>query len=77
MDESILIDGSKLEPLICTRCNHINSATAKFCNKCGLVLDLKTVIGADNIRSKIDTLIDKLAKDPHRLEKILQIVLDK
>ncbi len=68
---------SKLEPLICSRCNHTNSAAAKFCNKCGLVLDMKTVIELDTAKDKIDVLIDKLAKEPTKLEKILQLLNEK
>ena len=64
---------SKLEPLICTRCNHTNSAVAKFCNKCGLVLDVKTVLEMDTTRNKIDMLIDKLAQNPDKLPKLLEL----
>lgn len=65
---------SKLEPMICKRCNHTNSATAKFCNKCGLVLDIKTAMEMDKARDEIDLLINRLAKYPEKLEKIISLV---
>ncbi|MGH9922011.1 MAG: tyrosine-type recombinase/integrase [Nitrososphaerales archaeon] len=63
----------KLEPVICSRCNHVNSTTAKFCNKCGLVLDIKTIIEIDSARQKVNLLIEKLTKNPEILDNILHI----
>lgn len=67
---------ASLEYRICSRCEHKNSSISKFCNKCGLCLDLKSAVELDQARSKIDVMFDKLAKDPAKLEKVLEIICD-
>lgn len=65
-------NAEKMEFRICNRCDHKNSFVSKFCNKCGLCLDIKTALELDAGRSKLDKLFDRLAKDPEKLEKIIK-----
>ena len=67
-------DKSKLEFRICDRCEYKNSFVSKFCNKCGLCLDLKTAFQLDQTRNKIDVLFEKLTEDPEKLEKVMKIL---
>ena len=61
---------SKLQPIICPRCDTINAAEAKHCNKCGGILDLKTAMEieekakqAEEVRSNSDRLMNLLLND--------------
>lgn len=72
-----------LAPKVCPSCGEINPATATFCNKCDKVIDLRTAIELDSMKSmfgelvdivfgdkKIRTRIKKLSgKDPEFVEK--------
>jgi len=64
----------KMEFRICNRCEYKNSFVSKFCNKCGLCLDLKTAFQLDQARNKIDVLFEKLTEDPEKLEKVMKIL---
>ncbi len=52
-----------LQPKECPRCQHVNSAEIKFCEKCYMALDLKTVMEMDQRRRKADDVMDKLLED--------------
>lgn len=52
------------KPKQCPRCQYINPMEAKFCNKCGLVLDLKTAEEVQKEQSRPDELMNELLKDP-------------
>ncbi len=67
----------KLQPVICNRCNHMNSAAAKFCNKCGLVLDVKTVLELDHTKNRIEMLLNKLMQNPEQLERLIESINQK
>lgn len=43
-----------LKPRDCPRCKEVNPATAKFCYKCGAVLDLKTAVELENSQKGLD-----------------------
>lgn len=61
---------SLLKPKQCPRCETINSKDARFCQKCGSVLDVNTALELDDQRSKGDDLMSELVKDPE-IQKIL------
>ncbi|MCK4635010.1 MAG: tyrosine-type recombinase/integrase [Candidatus Aenigmarchaeota archaeon] len=68
---------SKLKPKNCPRCKFVNSATSKFCQKCGVVLDIKTAMELDTRRDLIrqidgerKKLIKELIKEPE-FEKVV------
>ena len=61
---------SLLKPKQCPRCSSINSRDARFCEKCGSVLDVNTAVELDEERSKGDDLMAQLVKDPE-VQKIL------
>jgi len=50
---------SDLAPRPCPRCEMENPATAKFCNKCSAVLDLKTAM---ELEKRMDVTDDKIVK---------------
>jgi len=61
---------SKLQPRICPRCDTINSADSKHCNKCGGILDLKTIMELEQKeaeqlkdRGQMDQILNVLLKD--------------
>ena len=63
----------ELKPRICARCNLSYGSTAKFCDKCGLILDedeARKVIQAELDRQKADEIMNQLVKDPEILELI-------
>jgi len=53
---------SILTPKNCPRCNEINPATSKFCNKCSLALDFKIAIELEDKRKKSDSIINQFVK---------------
>lgn len=66
-----------LSPQKCPRCGIINSHESKFCNKCGLVLDLKEAMTIEENKKKVQTARDQmdivmnmLMKDPDVVEVI-------
>jgi len=61
-------------PNICPRCDERNSPDSKFCNRCGAVLDLKTSLGLEKARTKLDKLFERLTEDPEKLDKLLTLL---
>ena len=64
----------KFRAKTCPRCKLKNSPDSKFCNTCGLTLDLETAIKLDQARGKLDRLFDKLTEDPQKLDKLLTLI---
>jgi len=67
-------DESKFLSKKCERCGEENPPTNKFCNKCGMTLDKKTmieVIEKDMQRRKADEILDKLIQNPEFKEMFL------
>lgn len=60
----------------CARCRRSNSHDSKFCNGCGLALDMRYAVQYDKtkseIKDKIDSLSGELAKSPEILNKLLE-----
>lgn len=71
LDERQTNDEKKNESRTCLRCNTLNSADSKFCNKCGLPIDNATVMQMDTARARMDELLNKLTENPEKLEKLL------
>ncbi len=65
-------------PLACLRCGKSNSPDSKFCNWCGLALDIRHALEADqrkeDLKDKIDELSTELAKSPEVLDMLLNAV---
>jgi len=61
---------SLLKPKQCHRCETINTKDARFCHKCGSVLDVNTAIELDKYRKDGDDLMAQLVKDPE-IQKLL------
>ena len=71
----------KLKLRSCQRCKEHNSPSSKFCTKCGLPLDEKTMAYIENQRQKSDNIMNKLMEDEEvrnlLLKKIMEKGLDK
>lgn len=62
---------SKKEALLpkkCPRCYTLNATTSKFCNKCGMALDVQTAIEMENKLNDLANLINS----PDILEKLIE-----
>jgi len=73
VDETILglyglkkpeVEQPKLVPRVCPRCQTSNPFDAKFCARCGAVLDLRTAVQLEEARREGDQIFDKLLEDP-------------
>jgi len=62
----------KFSVIFCSRCKSKNSPTSRFCNVCGLCLDVKTAVQIDETREKADRLMDELVKNPKILSALLE-----
>lgn len=67
---------SKLKPKQCQHCGQINPATGKFCNRCGMVLDLEIAMQLDESRKVPDDMMARLAKDPEVMNLLLKKIVD-
>jgi ribosomal protein L40E len=54
----------KIDVVICPRCNVKNMPTGRFCNKCGLPLQIEAAMELENTRKEADTLMNLLLEDP-------------
>lgn len=72
IDEETKPEKFKVE--ICSRCKTKNSPDSKFCNSCGLTLDLKTVVEIDEARAKADRLMSELIKQPEVLDTLTEVL---
>lgn len=74
----IRIDGEekqeKFSVVLCPRCKNKNSPTSKFCNACGLCLDMKTAVQIDEARAKADRLMSELIKQPEVLDTLTEVL---
>src|SRR2546425_2399319 len=64
----------EFNPKECPRCREKNSPISKFCIKCGAPLDLITAVETDEKKSKVERLMNKLAEDPEKLDRLLALV---
>ena len=59
---------------VCPRCKNKNSPESKFCNTCGLCLDVTTAMQLEDVRSRADKLITELIKNPKVMEALLETI---
>ena len=57
-------DNESLKPKPCSRCTTINPATGKFCQRCGLPLDMKSAIELDEQNKQLNDTMNNLVKMP-------------
>lgn len=62
-----------LKPKKCPRCEEVNPATARFCNRCSFALDLKTAMQIDEKTSRAGKVISTALDDP----KIRRLIIEK
>ena len=60
----------------CHRCRQPNSPTSKFCNKCGAVLDVETVLMVEQERAKADNLLNELMKDKNTRDFLVKKLVE-
>lgn len=53
-----------LKPKKCLRCDMVNPATAKLCNRCGMALDLETAMQIHEKRQLPDEFLTELVRHP-------------
>jgi integrase/recombinase XerD len=54
----------KIDVVTCPRCSVKNMPTARFCNKCGLPLQIQAAMEVENARKEADALMSLLLEDP-------------
>jgi len=65
----------KIQIRNCHRCKQPNSPTSKFCNKCGAVLNVETVLVVEQERAKADNLLNELMKDKETLDYLAKKII--
>ena len=48
---------------VCSRCSHVNSSISKFCSKCAMALNERTIIDVDEKRRECDEVMRTLMQD--------------
>jgi integrase len=66
-----------LKPRDCPRCKEVNPATAKFCYKCGMALDIQTAMKVEEKDSGMMMDFIELLKREPRLFEIMKGISDK
>jgi site-specific recombinase XerD/ribosomal protein L40E len=64
----------QFEVKICPRCQVKNGPTAKFCDACGLALEVKAAMEIDETRAKVDRLMNELIRNPKVLDALLESI---
>jgi integrase len=67
-------DEPKLQPIACNRCGFVNSSVSKFCNKCGLGLDIKAMAEMDERKEKVEQLLYDIIQNDQKLEKLREFL---
>lgn len=67
---------SLLRPKQCPRCSTINSKDARFCHRCGSILDVDTAIKLDEERTRGDKLMSELVKDPEIQKTLVKKIVE-
>jgi hypothetical protein len=67
-------EAEKFKAIDCPRCKNRNSPISKFCSSCGLALDVKTAIEADETRRRADKLITELIKEPRVIDVLVEAI---
>lgn len=68
---------SKLKPRKCPRCSKENPATARICEACGAVLDLKEALRLDVGEKNFMSMLMKMAEQQKEMAKTLQKISGK
>ena len=70
-------DGEKLMAIKCPRCGQYNSPGARFCYYCGMALDVKAAMEADEKEKQLGIGIAQLLEDPELAREITELILRK
>lgn len=57
--------------ITCPRCEYENASTSKFCSRCGMALNLKTAMEAENRDQQVGMSMAEALKDPEVAQKII------
>jgi len=61
----------------CPRCGQYNSPGARFCYYCGMALDVKAAMEADEKEKQLGIGIAQLLEDPELAREITELILRK
>lgn len=59
---------------ICDRCKYENSSDSVYCNRCGFAVDTNEANNIAIAKEMSNSLLEKLTKDPKKLEKLLALI---
>ncbi len=59
---------------ICQRCKYENPSDSVFCNRCGFTVDANEATRTAVANETANSLLDRLIKDPKKLEKLLALL---
>jgi hypothetical protein len=69
-------DEPKLQPISCSRCGFVNSPVSKFCNRCGLGLDIKAMAEMDERKERVEQLLYDIIQNDQKLEKLREFLAE-
>ncbi len=70
-------EGEKLMSIKCPRCHQYNSPEARFCYYCGMALDVKAAMEADEREKQLGIGIAQLLEDSELAREITELILRK
>jgi len=70
-------EGEKLMAVKCPRCHQNNSPGARFCFYCGMALDIKAAMEADEREKQLGINVTQLLQDPEIAREITELLLKK
>ena len=70
-------ENEKLISVKCPRCHQNNSPGARFCYYCGMALDVKAAMEADEREKQLGIGISQLLEDPELAREITELILRK
>jgi ribosomal protein S27AE len=62
---------------ICPRCGEVAAASAKFCLRCSLALDVEAIIQVEEARKVGDQIMEELIQDPEVLNLLTRKLAEK
>jgi len=66
----------KMDTIVCPRCNEWNPETFRFCQQCGMPLDLKAAVEKEETRDKYDVTMSKLIERMIQEPKMKDVITE-
>lgn len=77
LDEKDEEEKLEIEFRKCPRCDYENAPIAKFCSRCGMALDLKTAMEAEERDKQLGINVVQLLQDPEIAREITELLIRK